>query len=348
MNKKIKIGLWGVGRAGWHGHLNEIDKFSDFFQVVAACDLIDERAKKVSERYSNAQAYTDSQDFLADENIDLVSIATYSSDHVKHAQMALEAGKYVFLEKPIGVNYQEALQLKELDKKYPKKLFIRHNRRFEAAFNHLREIMASGLLGEIYEIKLCRHRFQFRNDWQTLKHRNGGQLNNWGPHLIDHAIILMDSPIKEIWSDLKRTVTLGDAEDHIKVVFRGENNRIIDLEISDCVRIASPVYTVYGSRGSLVSYDEKEFEISYLDESQELPNEPARENSPAWNSGYGNEIKRNYITKTIPVAPANNASMTDIYGRVYKSIVHGEEYPITIAQALEVVRISDIIRNQNI
>ena len=96
---------------------------------------------------------------------------------------------------------------------------------------------------------------------QTLKHRNGGQLNNWGPHLIDHAIILMDSPIKEIWSDLKHTVTLGDAEDHIKVVFRGENNRIIDLEISDCVRIASPVYTVYGSRGSLVSYDEKEFEI---------------------------------------------------------------------------------------
>ena len=93
MNKKIKIGLWGVGRAGLHGHLNEIDKFSDFFQVVAACDLIEERADKVAERYPSAVPYIDCTDFLADKNIDLVSIATYSSDHVKHAQMALEAGK---------------------------------------------------------------------------------------------------------------------------------------------------------------------------------------------------------------------------------------------------------------
>ncbi len=347
MSQKIKIGLWGVGRAGWHGHLKEIDLFQDYFEVVAACDLIKERADKVAERYPAAVSYSKNEDFLADKNIDLISIATYSSDHVKHAKMALEAGKYVFLEKPIGVNYDEALLLKDLDQKFPHKLFIRHNRRFEAAFNHLQEIIASGILGEIYEIKLCRHRFQFRNDWQTLKHRDGGQLNNWGPHLIDHAIILMGSPIKNIWSNLKNTVTLGDAEDHLKVIFTGENNRIIDLEISDCVRIASPIYTVYGSRGSLVSYDEKSFELSYLAPDEKLPDKAVNEVSPDWNAGYGGEIKRNYITETIKVAPANGAKVTDIYGRVYRSIICNEVYPITLNQALEVVRISDIIRNQN-
>ncbi|MBR7127040.1 MAG: Gfo/Idh/MocA family oxidoreductase [Lentisphaeria bacterium] len=347
MSGKIKIGLWGIGRSGWLGHLAEIDRFPEFFEVVAGCDLIKERSDKLVERYPGAKGYTDYKEFLADENIDLVSVATYSSVHVKHAEMVLEAGKYLFLEKPIGVNYAEALKLKELEAKYPNKIFIRHNRRFESAFNHLLEIMDSGILGEIYEVKLCRHRFQLRNDWQTIKACNGGQLNNWGPHLIDHAIILMQSPIKEIWSDLKNTVTLGDAEDHLKVIFRGENGRVIDLEISDCVRIASPVYAVYGSRGSLVSYNEKEFEISYLEPSESLPPKGAKSESPDWTSGYGGEIKLNYINKTIPVAPSNGAKMTDIYGRLYKAIKGIEKFPITLEQALEIVRVSDLIRSQN-
>ncbi len=67
-------------------------------------------------------------------------------------------------------------------------LYIRHNRRFEYGFQMVQEIIDSGILGEVYEIKLTCNGFQRRNDWQTLKKYGGRQICNWGPHNIDHAI----------------------------------------------------------------------------------------------------------------------------------------------------------------
>jgi predicted dehydrogenase len=136
--------------------------------------------------------------------VELISIATRSPDHTAQALKALATGKYVFLEKPIALTYADARKLKKASEKYPGKLFLRHNRRYEAPFNHIREIIASGVLGDIYEVKLHRHGYQRRNDWQTIMACGGGQLNNWGPHIIDHALRFLDSPVANIWSDLKK------------------------------------------------------------------------------------------------------------------------------------------------
>ena len=185
--EKVRVGLWGVGRAGWTMHRKEVNRFSDMLEIVGCCDVIPERMEKFCAEVPGCKAYPNIDDMLAADDIDVISIATRSPDHVAHAIKALESGKYVFAEKPIGINYAEVLELKAASEKHPGKLMCRQNRRFEAAFQHISEIIASGKLGEIYFIKLNRHSFQRRFDWQALRSFGGGQLNNWGPYLIDHA-----------------------------------------------------------------------------------------------------------------------------------------------------------------
>ncbi len=346
MDKKINIGIWGLGRAGWNMHCQELDQFAGLYSVVAACEPIRERLDKFAERYPAARTYADGDAFLADPEMEVVAIAVRSKEHVDYTFRALKAGKMVFLEKPIALTYADALRLKQAaETTYRGQLYFRHNRRFETCFNHVLEIMRSGVLGEVYEIKLCRHNFQLRDDWQTLRSEGGGQLNNWGPHLIDHALRLLESPLKEVWSDLKRVAARGDAEDHIKVICKGENDRVVDVEISGGVLIPGPVYTVYGNRGTLVSWNEQEIQLKYLDPAQNFPDTHGSPGTPEWDSGYGTLEGLKWIEKTIPTAPANGADMSEIYASLYRTIREGAEYPITPAQAAEVVRVTEMVKN---
>ena len=62
----IRIGIWGLGRAGWGMHTEEIDRYKDEAKVVAGCDVLPERTAKLKERYPDCKVYTDAEAFLAD------------------------------------------------------------------------------------------------------------------------------------------------------------------------------------------------------------------------------------------------------------------------------------------
>ncbi len=344
---KIRIGIWGIGRAGWGMHCSELDNFTDEFEVVAACDLEADRFERFSKKYPSAKTYLDGNEFLADPNIELVSVAVRSPQHVDYAIRAMEAGKFVFAEKPIAMTTAGTAKLAEADKKYPGKLFFRHNRRFEPCFNHVKEIINSGILGDVYEIKLCRHAYQFRDDWQAISECGGGQLNNWGPHIIDHGLRLLDSPLSSVWSKLRTVTALGNAEDHLKVILTGENERIVDIEISGGISLPSPVYAVYGTRGSLISEDEQDIKLKYLHPDMALPTTPAHPETPPMSGGFGGTLTPKWIRKTIMVEPSNGLTVTDIYHILYQSIREGAPYPIKAEEAYEVVKVTETVKKQN-
>ena len=112
-------------------------------------------------------------------------------------------------------------------------------------------IIDSGILGNVFEIRLARNNFQRRNDWQAIKEFGGGQLLNWGPHIIDHTLRFAGGDYEEMFSNIKRVTAAGDAEDHIKIVMKGVNGRIVDMEISGGLSQKIPEYIVYGTRGAL-------------------------------------------------------------------------------------------------
>ena len=248
--KPIRVGIVGLGRAGWGMHTNELKKRGDKFEIVAGCDPVRKRRDMLQEK-CGCPVYANVEALIADDSVELVDIASRSPAHVPQALLALAANKYVFLEKPIALSYPEATQLKTAAASSKGAIFIRHNRRFEAGFQHIREIIASQILGKVYEIKLRRNSYQRRDDWQTIIECGGGQLLNWGPHIIDHGLRFLESPLADMWSDLKKIAAVGDAEDHLKVILKGQNGRIVDLEISGGSAIKEPEYIVLGTRGGL-------------------------------------------------------------------------------------------------
>jgi predicted dehydrogenase len=332
----INVGIVGLGRAGIGMHAPELDKYPDKFKITAACDTDPKRCGIMKEKYG-CKTHSRIEDMLQDPDVELVSVATCSVDHVPHALLSLKSGKHVFLEKPIAVNYTEAKKLVPAAAKAKGKLFLRHNRRFEPGFQHIREIIASGILGEVFEIKLRRNGYSRRDDWQTLKSCAGGQMNNWGPHIVDHALRFLESPVAEMWSDVKKIAAAGDAEDHLKIVLKGENGRVVDLEISGGAAITEPEYIVLGSKGALTSSG-NEIKLKYLDPEVKLPARKAKSESPELGS-FGSPDNLKWIEKTIPVAPATGCDTHSIWPHMYDSIRNGKTFPITLEEGLEVVKI---------
>lgn len=331
IGKKIRVGIVGLGRVGIQMHLPELKQFEDRFEIVACCDILQERVDYVLERYPAARGYTDASGLFADPDVDLAVIAAPSRFHVKMTEEALAAGKIVFLEKPFALSFEGLDRLRSLDQQYPGKLFLRQNRRFEACFNHILEVIESGVLGEVHEIKLRRLRHRFRDDWQTRLDCGGGQITNWGPHLIDQALQFLDGKVESVFSDMKVIAARGDAEDHVKLVFRGENGRIVDVEISDAVPVQNePVATVYGTRGVLISQNESTLDLQYLDPAFPIPPaESRKEAPPIFGEGvYTVKPEPVWVKKSIPVAPANEYKLDRIYKYLADALQLGHPFPV--------------------
>ena len=335
MSKPIKVGTVGLGRIGMFGHKDCFKDRPDKFQVVAACDLISERTDVFAKEFG-CRTYQNIEDMIADPEVELVDIATRSCDHYAHAKMALLAGKSVLVEKPFCETYEQAQELVRLGSQPGgPKIFVRHNRRFEEGFLKVNEIINSGILGEVYEIRLARNGYQRRNDWQTIKEFGGGQLLNWGPHVVDHALQFCGGGYTEMFSDIKRVTAVGDAEDHIKIVFKGVNGRVVDMEISGGVAQKVPEYMVYGTKGSLI-IDGNSLKMKYLDPSVELADIKADPSTPGTNAAFGNSEKLVWIEEELPTSDQKTEVIWDY---VYEAYRNHKPYPITSAQALEVVRV---------
>lgn len=334
MSKPIKIGVVGLGRIGMSVHRNCLKARPDKFEVVAACDIIEERAEKFKAEFG-CRAYTNIEDLIADPEVEVVDIATRSCDHYAHSKMALLAGKSVLVEKPFCRTYEEALELVKLGSQPAgPKIFVRHNRRIEEGFIKINEIIDSGILGNVYEVRLARNSYQRRNDWQTIKEFGGGQLLNWGPHIVDQSIQFCGGAYTEMFSDIKRVTAVGDAEDHIKIVFKGVNGRIVDMEISGGVALPVPEYMVYGTKGTLV-YQGGKIKMKYLDPDVELMDIKANPETPKEGAAYGNGETLVWKEEEFPSSCEKTEAIWDYFYEAYRN---NKPYPVTSAQAIETVR----------
>ena len=337
MSKPIKVGVVGLGRIGMSVHRSCLKARPDKFTVVAACDLIEDRRQRYADEFG-CKTYEDIRDLIADPEVEVVDIATRSCDHYIHSKMALLAGKSVLVEKPFCETYEQAKELIALGSQPGgPKIYVRHNRRLEAGFVKVNEIIDSGILGDVYEIRLARNGYQRRNDWQTIIEFGGGQLLNWGPHIVDHSLRFCGGAYESMFSDIKRVAAVGDAEDHIKIVFKGINGRIVDMEISGGVAIPVPVYRVYGSKGSLVS-EGNNLKLKYLDPSVELADIKADPSTPGSGASFGNSEKLVWKEETVEV-DGSDKETDAIWDYFYEAYREGKPYPIPAEQALAVVKV---------
>lgn len=226
------------------------------YRVIAAIEPVAERRAE-AEAEIGCRTYASFEHFLRAPVGELIVLATPSGGHGQEALACLERGLHVAVDKPMCQGVAEADALITIARARSRVLTCYHPYRFKEDFLLMREVVNSGRLGRIVEVKCNRSSFSRRNDWVMRKAKGGGLHNVWGSHTVDQCLQLAASPAQTVFSDLQCTVTPGDADDHCKIVIRCENGALIDAAISNCMAFPpQPEWMVAGTLGGLVSSPE--------------------------------------------------------------------------------------------
>lgn len=230
-NDKIGVGVIGINGMGW-ANISAMLKANPETHCVAICDVdqnvLDKRAQELEKNFSMKPVhYKDYRKLLADKNVDVVIIGTPDHWHCLQAVEAMQAGKDVYVEKPIANSIAEIRTMVAAQEKYNRVVQVGQWQRSHAHFKSALEVIRSGDLGKIRMVKSWayqgwmknipikpdtaapagvdydmwlgpakkrpfnpnRFHFNFRWFWDYA----GGLMTDWGVHLVDYALLGMNA-----------------------------------------------------------------------------------------------------------------------------------------------------------
>lgn len=274
--KKIRVAVIGYGRSGRDIHKHLLDQLTEQYTIVGFVDK-DEQRRKMIEQETGLKAMCDYTELFARKNeIDLVVNASFTQDHVRISKDLLEHGFRVLSEKPAANTVEEFDSLVKAAETDGAEYLIFQQYRFSPSYQKIKELIASGILGEILQVDLRYDNFSRRWDWQTLQACEAGSLRNTGPHPVDHALDLMGFPEDiQVTSRLRCAHTFGDANDYVKLILEAEDAPLLDVEISSANAYCSHTYLVQGTRGCLVG-DTSRLDWKYYREEEAPEHEVVR------------------------------------------------------------------------
>lgn len=145
---EIKVGVIGCGAWG----KNLVRNFYQLGALKAVCDFSEELLEAIKRKFPGLQVTTDYQEILKDGDIKGVVISTPAFTHYDLAQEALQAGKDVFVEKPLALKYSQGEELVSLAKAKKEVLFVGHLLRYHPVVVKLKELINAGYLGKVQYI----------------------------------------------------------------------------------------------------------------------------------------------------------------------------------------------------
>ena len=266
----INVGIAGLGRTGWNNHANAFAHLPEQYRVVSVCDPDPQRQAEAVQRF-DCLAYGAYAELVADKAVELMVVATPSHLHAEQSIAAMRAGQHVIVEKPMASDLAGADAMIAVAEETGRILTVHQNLRYAADFVKVQEVIASGVLGRIIEIRIHNGGFDRRWDWQTLKRYGGGALNNSGPHFIDMGMLLVDDPQPTVFCHMEATpLYAGDADSHVKVVLKPRRGPLVEINITTACAFPQPNFLALGTQGSLVC-DRDEARWRYFDPAEAPP-----------------------------------------------------------------------------
>lgn len=197
MSDILRIGIIGCGGIANGKHMPALKKQKDV-QMVAFCDIIEERAVKAAKDYGtpDAKTYTDYKKLLEDKTIDVVHVCTPNKEHSFITIDALEAGKHVMCEKPMAKTYAEAKAMLDAAKRTGKKLTIGYQNRHTPQALYVKQACEEGVLGDIYYANAIALRRRAVPTWGVFLNEDeqgGGPLIDIGTHALDLTLWCMNN-----------------------------------------------------------------------------------------------------------------------------------------------------------
>jgi len=201
-NGKLQVAVIGCGGIANQKHFPALKSQADKCEMVAFCDIQLERAEKAAKEYGtpDAKAYSDYNELLKDESIDVVHVCTPNAAHCPITVAAFESGKHVMCEKPMAETTEDAEKMmaawKKSGKKSGKKFTIGYQNRFRTDAQMLKRACEEGKLGDIYFAKAYAVRCRAVPTWGVFPDKSkqgGGPLIDIGTHALDITLWCMDN-----------------------------------------------------------------------------------------------------------------------------------------------------------
>lgn len=227
--KKWKFGVIGYGFIG-RRHVDTLKSFEEA-DCVAVCDINPLRRKEVKEKYPDMDIYEDAAEMLKREDMDGVIISANNNQHKKLVLMAAKAGKQILVEKPAALSVAEFDEMVAAAEENHVTLTVHQQRRFDKDYRSVKECYDKKLVGDIYLIKSALYGYNGNmHDWHVYKSEGGGMLYDWGVHLIDQILDMVDSRLVSVYADVRNVIN-KEVDDYFKILLRFENKVTAEIEL---------------------------------------------------------------------------------------------------------------------
>ena len=229
INERLNVGFIGLGVRGNEllGHFGSLPDV----RIAALCDPDEKRLSKAAAAHPDAKTYADLRHLLDDAGVDAVAIATCNHWHALAAIWACQAGKDVYVEKPLAHNHWEGQQVIRAARKFNRVVQIGLQQRSDPLQDSIKDFLhVQQALGPIQYVQVCRfgkrlpigkrttplappknldynlwlgpaldeplYRDQLHYDWHWDWNTGNGEMGNWGIHVLDDAlnVVYRDEP----------------------------------------------------------------------------------------------------------------------------------------------------------
>ncbi len=355
MSKKLKIGLIGTGGIAQGAHIPGYQSVADKCEIIWACDIDEEVAKKAAEKFEIPKVTTDYKDVIEDPEIDAVSVTTPNVHHMQPTIDALRAGKHVLCEKPLAMNALEAKAMCRAAKDAGKILQVALQSRFSGPGRFMKQYLDSGSMGDVYYARAQALRRRGVPGWGVFIDKDkqgGGPLIDIGVHILDFTLFLMGNPTPvsasgKTWNTLGKNPAVFNrwgeydrskftVEDMAVGFIRFQNDAVVVLESSFMSNIKEDLFEtqLFGTKsGARVKvWGEKPIEI-YTEQDRMLF-DMTPDNIPDVKSAHVAEVEAfvNAIlnNEASPVPGESGLVLNAIFDALYKSTATGKEEPIDL------------------
>ena len=244
---KVGVGVIGVGGISSHVHLPGL-RLSPHAEIVALCDSDSDRLQQQAQAYGVAHTFSSYEELLQDPAVDAVVVATPTLLHAPIALAAIAAGKHVLVEKQLGMNYAETVQMYEAAKSAGVRHMTSFTYRFVPAMRYLKHIVAQGTIGLPRHLRVARIQDVAETDLGWRQHRSlagSGEVGDMGAHRIDfcHDVI---GPIARVVSVTRTFVPQRTGRDGKPTPVDVEDFAVFLAEFADSVGV---------EQGTVASFD---------------------------------------------------------------------------------------------
>ena len=336
---KIRQAIVGYGGMGdWHA--NSVREKVPEIEVYGAYDVREEAQE--SARENGLHTYSSFDELLADDSMDLVTIAVPNNFHKDYSIRALRAGKHVVCEKPVTLNAAELEEVIAVRDETGKVFSIHQNRRWDRDFRIVKAAKDQGLLGQVYMVKsMVQGSRGSMYGWRGHKENGGGMLLDWGIHLIDQAMQMFDEKVVGVDAHLLSMYTPG-VDDNIDVFIRFESGCSYMMEMSTNCLINLPRWHVQGTEGTLQIDDwscngrlmklKPNAEMKWSDDIVYTEAGPTRTMAP----------RPEYTMLELPL-PDEHPDWSEYYKNIVGVIRGEEDLIVRPEQALRVMKVVDLM-----